>query len=791
MNQNPKKVAVAFLTVIALTFTIWSCKDDNETSLNELQKNRLAFVKDSINFADSIAKLELARKYQYFKDSLLLRDSLSRLNQAGQITYAVIVINGSTTSVGNGRLQNTQGETGVKVTVSQFGKTSSVTTDDTGIASFTGFFRSAAIVNVSKTGFTTASYIVQVAGNKGTPNDKNYVVGQLVPIFETTGTNTSTISGRATIQSDLTNATRELVPDGTSVTAAIDVDNYDIIGHYLGNYNDYQGNADWIYDLTDNDTDWDPTATFLTGYVVQASYSGLATGTVTGGNYSLVVPASADPSWGLPIEVKYSELGLDQSLFETLSSTAGGTNNVLTTYRTLFGSAQSGSYSSIPSAGSVNVTFESFTTVATANAVIRTTGEIDRINITNGGSGYVVAPEVVISAPTSLNDVRATATATITNGTVTGITITNPGTGYSTSPTVSFVNGGGATASTALLDNGTVTGVVLTNTGSGYTAAPTVTFSAPGGTGTTATGTATIDAQGRVTGVSITSGGTLYAAAPTVTFSAPTVGVTATGTSLWSGKSIGAITLGSGGANYLSAPVVTVAKPDLANGTQATATAVYDAGTRSVVAILVTNSGSGYTAAPTITISPAGTGAAAEVWLKGGPVISVDVTAQGAGYAYAPKVTFTGGGGIGATADAVMSNGKLVGITVTNGGTGYTSAPTLTLVSGSGALANASVAADGSISGLTLVSSGSNYSGTPRVVLTSSIGAGATATATVNASGAVTGLTLVTSGTGYVPGNRPNSTEFFGVTSGSYIYTNSGIKYVRDVHYGTGFRQPK
>ncbi len=78
-----------------------------------------------------------------------------------------------------------------------------------------------------------------------------------------------------------------------------------------------------------------------------------------------------------------------------------------------------------------------------------------------------------------------------------------------------------------------VASVTITDGGTGYTAAPTVTFSAATGGGTTATGTATINASGVVTGVTLTNPGYYpNQAAPTVTFSAPTSGTTATGTAV-------------------------------------------------------------------------------------------------------------------------------------------------------------------------------------------------------------------------------------------------------------------
>ena len=85
------------------------------------------------------------------------------------------------------------------------------------------------------------------------------------------------------------------------------------------------------------------------------------------------------------------------------------------------------------------------------------TGTVDTITVGAGGSGYLTAPTVVISAPSS-GGVQATATATLTADAVTSITVTNGGSGYLTAPTVTFTGGSGTGATaTAVLD--TVTGV--------------------------------------------------------------------------------------------------------------------------------------------------------------------------------------------------------------------------------------------------------------------------------------------------------------------------------------------
>ena len=77
---------------------------------------------------------------------------------------------------------------------------------------------------------------------------------------------------------------------------------------------------------------------------------------------------------------------------------------------------------------------------------------VQRVQVTNGGSGYVQAPNVTISAPTGPNGIRAEAIATIQNGSVVAIDIISTGNQYQSSqpPQVDITainfQGSGATA---------------------------------------------------------------------------------------------------------------------------------------------------------------------------------------------------------------------------------------------------------------------------------------------------------------------------------------------------------
>ena len=82
-------------------------------------------------------------------------------------------------------------------------------------------------------------------------------------------------------------------------------------------------------------------------------------------------------------------------------------------------------------------------------------------------------------------------------------------------------------------DTDSVASTTITAGGTGYTSA-TVAFSAPGGSGVTATGTATVGG-GAVTAITITNSGSGYSSAPTITISGDGSGATATATLTASG----------------------------------------------------------------------------------------------------------------------------------------------------------------------------------------------------------------------------------------------------------------
>lgn len=74
-----------------------------------------------------------------------------------------------------------------------------------------------------------------------------------------------------------------------------------------------------------------------------------------------------------------------------------------------------------------------------------TSGSVNTISVTAGGSNYTVNPTVTISAPDYSWGTQATATATRTGTSVSAITVTNAGSGYKSIPLVTITRGSGDT----------------------------------------------------------------------------------------------------------------------------------------------------------------------------------------------------------------------------------------------------------------------------------------------------------------------------------------------------------
>lgn len=122
------------------------------------------------------------------------------------------------------------------------------------------------------------------------------------------------------------------------------------------------------------------------------------------------------------------------------------------------------------------------------------------ITITTAGSGYTLAPLLVIVPPANQGNqpfVPATAYCTLTNGTIGSVTVLNQGAGYVSAPTVLVINApgdttgtGGVLTATTSASSGLITLITMATPGTALTAVPTFTITS--GTYTTTGLAATI-----------------------------------------------------------------------------------------------------------------------------------------------------------------------------------------------------------------------------------------------------------------------------------------------------------
>jgi len=188
--------------------------------------------------------------------------------------------------------------------------------------------------------------------------------------------------------------------------------------------------------------------------------------------------------------------------------------------------------------------------VATAT-IVTGSGGIRSIYVTGGGSGYTAVPDVNIAAPNIPGGTQATAVASISGGAVVSIGIVEAGSGYTSVPAVTFSSG--AATATAVISTGGVNSVALTNAGSGYTSSPTITFSGGGGSGANAIAQIVTFRTGTVS-ILLNSGGSGYTSAPTVSIGGANT-TTATATAIVLGNTVSQIVMTNPGAGYTTANV--------------------------------------------------------------------------------------------------------------------------------------------------------------------------------------------------------------------------------------------
>ena len=466
-----KRFIYPFVFMIAIIVAIASCNKDRFTIDDALKGEQdLITLEDSLNRASTILNDSLVTAME------LLRDSLQRTG--GVITYSVNVVDAGDAGF-SGKSGKGGSLSGATVTVSQYGQAITKTSDATGIIVFNDLRIGNASVSITATDFTSVNFIADL-----TPlYDPNYQIlsysvreaATLVPVFPVTGSSLTTISGKVTLETNLTNNTPEDA-SGLTVVASVDMDK--------------DSNSDGTTDFAERFLKGNNDA----GQIISISFSNFVNRVTTGtdGIYSgLEFPSCAN---GIPVKVEVEDHATNQTLY--LNKLGGQSVTGSQSIRTIFSTYYDGvtdDPTTIPVVPPLYVEFSAPTgavsaptTPAEATVIVAPDGAIEFVEITDHGSGYTQAPKVVFA---STDGTGATATATVSGGKVTGVSVTAGGTGYTkANTTVGLTQHDGNDAGGATVKmQWSVTGATQDEAGNDYESAPTVEFIGGGGSGAAAT----------------------------------------------------------------------------------------------------------------------------------------------------------------------------------------------------------------------------------------------------------------------------------------------------------------
>ena len=426
---------------------------------------------------------------------------------------------------------------------------------------------------------------------------------------------------------------------------------------------------------------------------------------------------------------------------------------------------------------------------AAGTAVMTTNNPVHSIvalnSLTNAANSdpywYETSPEVSIT--TTGNGSGATAIADLKDvGRVERILVTNAGTGYDNAnpPAVTITGGGGfgASAYATVSVGGQVT-VVLSENGQGYTSDPIVTIDAPASAGTQAVGVAIRSFQ--VEKITLTNGGsgytTLVDGNSNIAINLSTLSQSHnltlnTHIKAYPSMQLSSITITNVGSGYTTIPDITIApKNQFGSGATATTSLLYnlydvrvvnegsgytdptdikieivaDAGTYLLMPVGITASlgkgvltdiqlpygqgGEGYTASPLVEISslagfPPDRFARVTANISGGTVSGFTIEDAGANYDYGTytatiKTNITAGF---LTANVNKYSGQIIGANITNPGEGYVVAPYIEFMYngsaanpyGTTAIATTTLT-DGRVTAINIINPGSGYYTAPSI----------------------------------------------------------------------------
>lgn len=145
-------------------------------------------------------------------------------------------------------------------------------------------------------------------------------------------------------------------------------------------------------------------------------------------------------------------------------------------------------------------------------------GNFNSVNITNGGSSYLVGQVLTFTGGGASTNMRIN---TINSGAITSLSLFGSSGIHTSTPTLTTsINGSGAILVANIFAN-SISSITITNAGAGYKAGQTLEFSGGGGTGANIS-IATVDALGAILTFTLTAQGSGYTSAPTVSVNSTT-----------------------------------------------------------------------------------------------------------------------------------------------------------------------------------------------------------------------------------------------------------------------------
>ncbi|MCH2045617.1 MAG: hypothetical protein MK212_15990 [Saprospiraceae bacterium] len=195
------------------------------------------------------------------------------------VNYSVLV-----TAQGESAFRSAEGVSEATVAVAVDGAVVTVTTGADGIATFSGIKPGAVTVSVTKAGWATVNYVVDLNDGLNSDDIDNHSersAATMVTMMPTSGLGTSTFTGKLEIENNQNgNTDSETMPTGlATLTARVNFQDFDS----NGNNNQYAHSG---YGQ-------------VTNFYVEG-LRGITNAAIDGDSYSITLPATA---YGLPVEV--------------------------------------------------------------------------------------------------------------------------------------------------------------------------------------------------------------------------------------------------------------------------------------------------------------------------------------------------------------------------------------------------------------------------------------------------------------------------------------------------------